>query len=152
MTHLALALLAGVDLNGLAGQFLFLSVGAIALFGIFLPISVWTENRRKEREAYYKAETIRRVAESSADGAKAAMDLLHEEWRIKAAKTREGLKIGGVICVGVGLSLMVFLHGLLGPNGADKGAAGPVYLCGLVPGLIGAAMLVYVFFMTKPVE
>jgi hypothetical protein len=29
---------------------------------------------------------------------------------------------------------------------------GGVYLCGLIPGLIGAALLVYVYFLAGPVE
>jgi len=28
----------------------------------------------------------------------------------------------------------------------------PVYLCGLIPGLIGVAMLVYALFLAPPVE
>lgn len=152
LTHLVLALLGGVDLNGPAGNFLFLSVGAIALFGIFLPIATWVESRRKEREAYYRAETLRRMTEASGEGAKATLELLREEERIKVRKTREGLKIGGLICVGTGVALMFYLHALLGPNGVDHGAAGPVYLSGLIPTLIGVAMLVYVYFMAAPVE
>lgn len=152
MTHLALALLDGVNLNGPAGAFLFLSVGAIALLGIFLPISSWLSTRRKEREAYYRAETIRRVTGASGDGAKATLELLREEERIKAKRTREGLKIGGMICIGVGVAMMIYLHALLGPTGVDKGAAGPVYLSGLIPSLIGVAMLLYVYFMAAPVE
>lgn len=152
MTHLALALLDDVNLNGPGGAFLFLSVGAIALFGIFLPVATWLGSRRKERDAYYRAETIRRVTDASGDGAKATLELLREEERIKARRTREGLKIGGLICVGVGVALMIYLHALLGPTGVDRGAAGPVYLSGLIPGLIGVAMLVYVYFMAAPLE
>jgi hypothetical protein len=153
MTHLALALhYIGAEIIEGAGLWLFLSVGAIALFGIFLPAAHWFDNRRKEREAYYRAETIRRVTEASSDGAKATVELLREEERIKARKTREGLKIGGLICLGTGVALMIYLHALLGPNGVDRGAAGPVYLSGLIPGLIGVAMLVYVYLMAAPVE
>jgi len=39
-----------------------LSVGAVSLFGIFTQLILWIESRRKEREASYKAETIRRLA------------------------------------------------------------------------------------------
>jgi hypothetical protein len=34
------------------------------------------DSRRKEREAFYKAETFRRVAEASGEGAKAALEML----------------------------------------------------------------------------
>jgi len=88
MTHLAL-LLTGQQIDGL-GLWLFLSISAIALFVVFIPTVTFLDNRRKEREAYYKAETFRRLAESSGEGAKAAIELLREEDRLKRIKAREG--------------------------------------------------------------
>jgi hypothetical protein len=145
MTNLAFHHLFGPETAVFAnyGMWLFLSVGAIVLFGIFIPTITWIDSRRKEREAFYKAETFRRVAESSGEGAKAAIQLLHEEELIKQVKIREGLKIGGLINLGVGIALIIFLRALL-PAGT------PVYLCGLIPGFIGAAMIVYVYFMAPP--
>jgi hypothetical protein len=134
------------------GMWLFLSVGAVSLFVVFIPLITWMENRRKEREAFYKADTLRRIAEASTESAKTAVALLREEERIKARKVREGMKIGGVINIGVGIGLMIFLRALLGPHGADGGTTGPVFLCGLIPGLIGVAMLVYVYVLAAPVE
>jgi len=131
------------------GLWLFLSVGAVALFGIFIPTVTWIDSRRKEREAFYKAETFRRLSESSGEGAKAAVQLLREEERIKLVKVREGLKIAGLINLGVGIALIIFLRALLGDGHA--GGPGPVYLCGLIPGFIGAAMIVYVYLMAPPI-
>jgi hypothetical protein len=128
------------------GLWAFLSIGAVALFAVFIPLVTWIESRRKEREAYYKAETFRRLAESSGDGAKAAMELLREESRQKQIKIIEGLKVGGLINVCVGVSLVIFLRSLIG------GGAGSPYLCGLIPGMVGVAMLAYVFFLARPVE
>ena len=144
MTHLAYQILFSLgDSYWPNGLWLFLSVGAIALFGIFIPTVTWIDSRRKEREAFYKAETFRRMAESSGEGAKAAVEMLREEERIKLVKVREGLKIAGLINVATGLALTIFLHGLL-PRG------GSVYLCGLIPGFIGLAMLIYVYFLAEP--
>ena len=126
------------------GMWIFLSVGAVALFAVFIPLVSWIDSRRKEREAYYKSETLRRLSESSSDGAKLALEMLREEGRREANKTREGLKIGGLINIGVGVGLIVFLRTLLG--------AGSAYLCGLIPGFIGVAMLVYVYVMAAPIE
>jgi hypothetical protein len=126
------------------GRWAFLSVGAISLFGILVPAVTWIEGRRKEREAFYRAETFRRVAEASGEGARAALELLREDQRQKGSKLREGMKIGGIINVGVGLGLLIFLHALVGNE--------PVYLCGLIPGFIGAAMLVYVYLLAEPIE
>ncbi len=39
-------------------------VGSIALFS-FLGVASWTDARRKEREAYYRSETLKKISESS---------------------------------------------------------------------------------------
>ena len=147
MTHLALQIIfANNEVFESYGLWLFLSVGAVALFGIFLPLTTWMEHRRKEREAFYKADTMRRLAEGSGEGAKAAIQLMREEERLKRIKTLEGLKIGGLINIGVGVALMIFLRALLG------GGSGSPYLCGLIPGFVGVAMLTYAMFLAAPVE
>jgi hypothetical protein len=144
MTHLALFLFEDPAVVMSYGLWAFLSIGAVSLFVVFIPLTSWIDSRRKEREAFYKAETIRRLAEASGEGAKAAIELLREDDRLKRLKTLEGMKIGGVITLAVGIALVIFLRSLIGNE--------PVYLCGLVPGFIGVAMLVYVFFMAAPVD
>jgi hypothetical protein len=144
MTHLAIAFFGAEEAFGAFGLWAFLSVGAVALFAVFLPITTWLESRRKEREAFYKSETIRRVAEASGDGARATIELLREEERRKIIKARESFKIGGVINLGVGIGLVIFLRALLSGGGTR-----PVYLCGLIPTFIGVAMLVYVYFLAS---
>ena len=146
MTHLVLQLF---TIPGsffvINGMWIFLAVGALALFGIFLPITTWLDSRRREREAFYKAETFRRVAEAPGESGNSAIQLLREEERIKAIKTREGMKIGGLVNVSVGIGLIIFLHTLLGSHP-------PVYFCGLIPLFIGVAMIVYVYLMASPIE
>ena len=61
----------------------------------FVSVLHWIDSQRKERDAFYKAETIRRVTEASGEGATAALELMKADERIKQIKTREGLKIGG---------------------------------------------------------
>jgi len=128
------------------GLWLFLSIGAVSLFVVFIPTVVYLENRRKEREAFYKAETLRRLTESSGEGGKAAVDLLREESRRERITKREGLKVGGLINIGVGLGTIIFLRVLIG-GGHDS-----PYLAGLIPGFIGVAMLIYVYFLAGPIE
>jgi hypothetical protein len=143
MLHQALMFFGGdVDLNNL-GVWIFLSVGAVALFVVFIPTVTWLDNRRKEREAFYKAETFRRVAESSSEGANAAVQLLREQERYRRINAREGLKIAGLINLGVGIGVVIFLGQLVGRN---------VALCGLIPAMVGVAMLAYVFFLAVPIE
>lgn len=142
MTHLTMYLFGAPDMGGI-GIWLFLSVASVAMFVVFIPLVTWIGSRQKEREAFYKAEMIRRVAEASPDGAKATIDLLREQNRMNLIRTKEGLKIGGIICLAVGVGLVAFLQRLAGSQ---------VALCGLIPGLIGLAMLVYVYFLAAPVE
>ena len=137
-----------MDADGLRGQtilFTFLSIGAVALFGIFLPVSAWSDSRRREREAYYKSEMIRRVAESNAAGAMGAIELLREDERLRQLKRREGMKIGGLINIGVGIGVGCFLWSVGGREGSP-------YLVGLIPLLIGVALLIYVFALAAPIE
>ncbi len=145
MTGLALAFFQEPQLSNI-GMWMFLSIGAVSLFVVFIPLVTWIGNRRKEREAFYKAETLRRVAESSGEGAKTAFEMLRMESRTERLKAREGLKVGGLINVGVGVGLIIFLRFLLGTGD------GSPWLCGLIPGFVGVAMLIYVFFMAGPIE
>ena len=110
----------------------------------FVSVLHWIDSQRKERDAFYKAEAIRRVTEASGEGAKAAIDLMRQDERLKRIKSREGIKIGGLVNIGVGVGLLIFLHALMPGNG--------IYLCGMIPGLIGVGFLVYVFFLAAPIE
>jgi Flp pilus assembly pilin Flp len=128
----------GVEAGAL---FLFLSVLMVSVFS-FISIAVWTEARRKEREAYYKAESLRRVAEMPGDGAKYVIEIMREDERIQQAKLfsseikrLEGLKIGGLVNIAVGVGLFCLIYF----TSENKGAA----CVGLIPGLIGVALLVY---------
>ena len=59
----------------------------------FAAVVHWLDTQRKEREAYYKAETLRRVTEASGEGAKAAVELMQRDDRVKRLRVREGMKI-----------------------------------------------------------
>jgi hypothetical protein len=144
MTHLALSIFGSEEVFGNFGLWAFLSVGAVVMFGIFIPVVTWMDSRRKEREAFYKAETFRRVAEASGEGAKAAVQLLREEDRLKRIKMIEGLKIGGIVNICIGIGLMIFLRAMLG------GGSGSPYLCGMIPGMIGVGLLASGFLVAPP--
>ncbi len=116
--------------------FMFLSVGAVALFS-FIAVASWSDARRKEREAYYKSETLKKLSESQ--GPAAVLDLLREEQKQASAKRREGLRLGGLVNIAVGIGLMIFLAGLVTTE--------RLYLVGLIPLLIGLALLSYSLFL-----
>jgi hypothetical protein len=145
MTQLLLAMLDFGD-NPAMGLWLFLSVGAVSLFVIFLPLVNWIESRRKEREAFYRADTMRRISESTTDGAKSALELLRMQERTQWLKKREGMKVGGLINIGVGIGLYFLLYQL------SRHDPDVPYMVGAIPGLVGVAMLVYVYFLAAPVE
>jgi hypothetical protein len=111
-------------------------IGSIALFS-FLSVAVWSDSRRKEREEYYRSETLKKIAESSGEGAKAAIELLREQNNSVTKRRLEGMKLGGLITAVVGIGVMALLHGLV----QDE----PVYLAGLIPLLVGLALLAYTF-------
>lgn len=143
MFHLAFIMFGDSDMpHEPVAMWAFLAIGAIALFGIFLPVSTWMDARRREREAYYRSETIRRVAEASGEGAKAAIELLREEDRLRQIRKLEAMKLGGLINVAVGVGLGCLLWSI-------GGKVDSPYLVGLIPGLIGVALLVYVRFLAE---
>jgi hypothetical protein len=112
-------------------------IGSIALFS-FLAVGAWSDARRREREAYYTSETLKKIAESSGEGAKSAMELLREKQKNMVKNRLEGIKLGGLITAAVGIGVMALLRGIANQEQ-------PVYLVGTIPLLIGVALLVYAF-------
>ena len=117
--------------------FLFLAVGAVALFS-FLAVAAWSGSRQVERTEYYKAEMMKKIAELGGER-NPALEYLREQERIAAAKRLGGYKLAGLINVGVGLGLALLLKGLVEST--------PVYLTGGIPFLIGVALLAYAMWL-----
>jgi hypothetical protein len=120
-------------------MFMVPGIGAVAVFG-YLAVHSWAESRRKEREAFYRSETLRRFSESSQPEMLARF--LAEE---KAARhemrvqQRESLRLGGLVTMMAGIGLGVTLGGIAPLQ--------RFYLFGLVPFLVGLALLVYVYLL-----
>jgi hypothetical protein len=121
--------------------FVFLSIGALALFSM-VSVSVWSGARQKEREAYYKNDMLKKLAETQGPGAASALELLREEAKIGSLRTKQGLKIGGLVCFAAGLGVLIFLKAMV----TDE----PVYLCGLIVLLIGMALFAGSYVVTVP--
>ena len=119
---------------------LFLCVGIVGFFS-FLAVAVWSSERRREREAYYRSESIRKIAESQGAGGSSAIEFLREEGKSTARRRSEGQKLGGLVTVAVGISLMVFIKAV------DVRDPEPAYLVGLIPLLIGVALLAYSYLL-----
>jgi hypothetical protein len=123
--------------------FVFLSIGAIALFSM-ISVTTWSGARQKEREAYYKNDMLKKLSETQGPGAASALELLREEAKIGSLRTKQGLKIGGLVCFAAGLGTLIFLKAMV----ADE----PVYLCGLIVLLIGMALYAGSYVVTVPTE
>ena len=120
---------------GYAAVAIFLPVLIVSIFA-FTSVASWADARRREREAFYQSETLKKIAESTAPGAAAALDIIREQARIVERSRVEGQRLGGFVTIAVGLGLAVLLKFLV----TDE----PVYLVGLIPLLVGVALLVYV--------
>jgi hypothetical protein len=118
-----------------AAVFLFMSVAVTASFS-FIAVLVWTTARRKEREAFYRSETLKKLAESSVDS---ALQFLRETERIAARRTQAGLRLGGLLAVAGGAGAMIFLYAI------EKNE--PMYLAACVPLCVGVALLIYAQFL-----
>jgi len=118
--------------------FLFLSVASVALFS-FVAVASWADARRREREAYYKSETLKKIAEAQGAGASSAIEFLREETKHAAQRRREGLKLGGLVTMAVGIGVLIFLRAIANDE--------PVFFVGLIPLLIGVALLTYSYFL-----
>jgi hypothetical protein len=112
----------------------FLSVGAVGLFS-FLAIASWSESHRREREASYKSEAIRKFADATPDIAASALEFLREQERNDKERVHAQIKIAGLVTCGVGIGTMVFLSVLI--------REAPIYLSGSIPLLIGVALLAW---------
>lgn len=108
----------------------------IAVVFFSLVAMVWIEARRKERQAFYFSEMVKKIGESSDT---AAAQFLRENARIKRVRMREGMTIAGLVGTLAALGLMIFLHGIVTEQ--------PVYLVALIPLLSCAGLLAYARFM-----
>jgi hypothetical protein len=117
--------------------FFFLAIGAIALF-TFLSVATWTGTRQNEREAYYKAEMLKKIAEIGGER-NPALEYLREQERISAAKRIGGFRLGGMINIAIGFGLLIMLHALVPVRG--------VALVGLIPLFIGGVLVAYGYWL-----
>jgi hypothetical protein len=117
-------------------------VGTVSFFS-FLAVASWMKARVRERQAFYKSETIKKIAETQ--GGNAAQEYIRESERNAARQRREGQKLGGLITLAVGIGIMIFLRHV--PVSPDSNGDTSAYLVGIIPTLIGVALLAYSYLL-----
>lgn len=115
---------------------IFLPVVIVSIFA-FTSVATWADARRREREAFYRSEMLKKIAESAAPGAAAAVEVIREQARFAQQARQEGQRLGGFVTIGVAIGLAVLLKALVTDD--------PVYLVALIPLLVGVALLLYAF-------
>jgi hypothetical protein len=120
--------------------FVFLIFASISFFS-YLSIMAFVNGRRKERDAYYRNETVRRLTESQGAGAGAAIEVIREEDRLQIRRRVESIKLGGLVTVAVGLGVMVFFA-FVNHDTREIGVS-----LGSVPLLVGASLLLYAYVL-----
>lgn len=111
----------------------------VAFFS-WMAVVGWAIQRRKEREAYYRHETEKRLVDQGAVTAEQLLGLRSVEERIRWLRRREGLKLGGLITAAAGVSIVVSFRFV------DTGTL-PVSAMGWIPLGIGIVLLLYVYVL-----
>jgi peptidoglycan/LPS O-acetylase OafA/YrhL len=116
---------------------------ALVLTGLFsfLSVFVWAHQRRREREAYYRSETLRRFSETAGAAPALLVQALQEDEHNSVRRRLEACRLAGVITLAVGIAMMVFIKAV------DARSVEPSYLVGLIPVSIGLGLLFYVYVL-----
>jgi hypothetical protein len=124
-----------------------LGILALALvltgFFSFMSVFVWAHQRRREREAYYRSETLRRFSETGGAARELLLEALQEDERYSVRRRVEACKLAGVITLAVGVAMMTFIKAV------DTRSVEPSYLVGLIPVSVGLSLLLYVYLLAS---
>ena len=108
-------------------------VGSIALFG-FLSIASWADARRREREAFFRHELLKKVADSP--GGQQVVALMRQEEADRIERRRQAIQLAGWVTLGAGIGVGVLLSQLV------RVVAG-LWAVGAIPALVGAALVLH---------
>ena len=118
----------------------------VAFFS-WMAVVGWAIQRRKEREAYYRHETEKRLVDKGEVTAEQLLGLRSAEERVRWLRRREGLKLGGLITAAAGIGIVV---GLRFVETAQFSASA----LGWIPLCVGLVILLYAYVLcpkdTKP--
>ena len=112
-----------------------METGAAVMLGLFafLAVSAWASSQREQRELRYRYELYQRMVEHPGPVADEVRALIERDAERRQAAETADQRSGGFVVLAVGIGLGTALYFLV----PDK----PVYLVGLVPGLVGVVLL-----------
>jgi hypothetical protein len=114
-------------------------VGVIwVAFFSWLAVTGWAKQRRREREAFYRDETEKRLLDKGQASVEQILKVRNQQERVRWLQRREGLKLGGLVTTAVGFGIIV---GLPMIEGTEQRLAG----AGAIPLAIGLALLLYAY-------
>ncbi len=113
---------------------LFMAAATVASL-TFVTIVVWAENRRKERQEFYKFEFRKRMVEAGKMDAGSLASLMRYEHDLMMRQGRQKLLVAGFVILGVGVGIVVGFQ-FIGDS---------IWMLGLIPVCVGLSMLAYGF-------
>lgn len=119
---------------------IFLAATVIASL-TFVAIVVWAENRRKERQEYYRFEFRKRLVEAGKMDAASFGSLMQYEHDLRLRQGRQKILVAAFVIFGAGVGLCLGLQFI----------GGSIWMVGLIPVSIGLCMLASgLLFAAKP--
>lgn len=116
-------------------------IGSVVFFA-FLSVVGWARQKRREREAYYRHEVLKKLIEQGgAGGGQQVLELMRSEAELQDRQKREARILGGLITAVIGASVMILLYILV--------PVGGVWAAGLIPFSVGAVILLFALFTPK---
>ncbi|MFQ5890697.1 MAG: hypothetical protein ACE5JR_11675 [Gemmatimonadota bacterium] len=119
------------------------AIGGVALY-TFLAVASWSEERRREREAFCRSEILKKLADRPEADSRPFLEMIREEEDNAMRRPREGQKLGGFITAAVGLRLLIVPHEVVGEA--------RIWTVGLIPLFIGVVLSAYAFFLAPTPE
>ena len=101
----------------------------------FFTIAAWLAKEKKTRELAYRHELYMRMVADPGPGAEAVRALIEQETRRREVQMIQATRTGGMLVLGLGVALGVFFY--------FTERQRPVFLVGLMPGVVGAVMLIH---------
>jgi uncharacterized membrane protein YeaQ/YmgE (transglycosylase-associated protein family) len=115
-------------------------VGSVVFFA-FLSVVGWAQQKRREREAFYRHEVLKKLIEQGGAGGQQVSEMMRKEVELRGRQRKEARILSGLITAVIGVSLMILLYVLVPGQG--------VWTTGLIPFSVGTVILLFAFFTPK---